>query len=277
MKRIVVSAFLSVLLFASGVHATSTSKTISGGNTTFGYSATAGFSDSYASSGTVAYKITPSSTVNAKILNNSFNLFSGSESLEFRRDSKVRKVCSLSVAGVSVYYNDQTVISGNNNLAVALIKEGPGYQQKFLIPGPIPVPIIVTAKPSLSLGVKGTAKATTTSCELSAGVPYVDAAIKAAGGVGNASVSAGVEGSLSLLYSELKTGMSMNYSTRAIVYGINWDTRTLKGSLSAYAKASVKIPNPWGLKLNVKYTKEICNWPGAPIATIPVCNSSARF
>lgn len=273
MKKVLgVSAFVSVLLLASGVYATSTSKTVSGGNSTFGYSATAGFSDSYASSGTVAYKITPSSRVTAKLLGNSISLFSGSDSLEFRRDSKVRKVCSLSVANVSVYYNDQTVISGNNNLAIALIKEGPGYQQQFMAG---PVPIIVTAKPSLSLGVKGTANATTTGCALSAGVPYVDAAIKASGGVGCSAVSAGVEGALSLLYSELKAGISMNYNTRGIVYGINWDTRTLSGNLSAYAKAS--LPNPWGATIGVKYTKQICSWPGAAIATLPVYNASTRF
>ena len=274
MKNIVSYLVIGMILFTSGAYATSTSKTLSGGNSTFGYSATAGFFDSYTPSGTVAYKITPSSTVTAKILNNNFNLFSGSESLEFRRDSKIRKVCSLSVANINVYYTDQVVISGNNNLAVALIKDGPGYQTPpgFMV-GPIPV--VITAKPSLSLGVKGTANATTTGCALSAGVPYVDAAVKASGGVGCSLASAGVEGALSLLYSELKPGVSMNYGTRAIVYGVNWDTRTLNGNLSAYAKAS--LPNPWGAQIGIKYTKQICSWPGVPISTIPVYNAAIRF
>jgi hypothetical protein len=255
------------------LQALSKSVTLNGGNSTFGFKATSSVSDSYTASGTVAYKITPSSKATATLFNNSFDLFEGSDALEFRRDRKVRKICSFKVASVSVYYNDSTVASGTQNLAVSLVKDGPGFTKDFTV-GLIPV--TVTAKPSLSFGVKGTASATTTGCSLSAGVPYVDAAIKANGGVGNSKVaSAGIEGSLSLLYSELKPEIAMTYSTKKISYGVNWNTKSLNGTLSAYAKAT--LPNPWKAPINVKYSYELCKWNGASLATIPVYNGSTTF
>ncbi len=265
-------AFVCVLLLACNVHAVSKAALpLNGGNSTLGYTATAGFSDSYTSSGTIAYQITPSSTVAAKIFNNSFNLFSGSDSLQFRRDSKVRKVCSLSVANVSIYYNDQTVSSGDNNLSVAFVKDGPTYTSPpGLMVGPIP--IVVKVGTSLSLGVKGTATATPTACTLSAGVPSVDVAIKAAGGVGGSvpavDVLVGVQAALSLLNSELQPKISLNYVTRRISYDVNWVTKTLNGALSLIA--TVKLKNPWGWPIGATYTYDLFKWPPAGQVKIPV-------
>jgi hypothetical protein len=168
---------------------------------------------------------------------------------------------TVTAAGTSIYSGSLVTGAGGTYSATygySLEKAFIEHDQQLMI-GPIPVTL--HADVTGTIGVSSTLTVTTTApfSLSSVTTPSLNLTVNASAAVGTAFVSAGVEGSLTLL--DLSVPLNLSYSSAGRTFNASnsLNVATLDGSIDLFAQVKVDL----GIySYEKKYTKGIASWDG---------------
>jgi hypothetical protein len=245
-KIIGLGVVLTTLSFAApSAQAITGSKSASVGNSVFGATAIASFSDAVIGD---SYRATFSGRVDGKVLTKSLSIASGTSSLQVQRPSKCRAYGSLKLAGITLASWDKSFTSSTSFATGPLFKTLVGGSTRVWV-GPVPVTIKAGARAGIS--AQGSV---TVSVSPITGTPIVHGTIGPAVDVA-ATASAGV----SLAFA----GVEVNGSLTLIGAGITGDINyapTIAGCINVTGRASVDVRSTQG-------AIKVCAWVDPPFVS----------
>jgi hypothetical protein len=246
-------SFLVATLFACFIFvplqlaaAFSISKTYSGGNTNFGYRNILTASDSYSKNGSKYTYI-----LNAN--NKTYVTALSSEQEVAEIIGKAWSYGDLSIYNqVSVEFLNYTIYTYYKCLSAKLVLPTTSFSKSYSQSGNFVlglIPVTVKASVMVALAANGTCEANTTGVNFSL-KPQGEAAATVQAGVGAtckyAGASAGAQGKLSIIKSQLLANTALNILTKKITAKIDWVNTLLNGYLGIYAEVYIsKLKYTW--------------------------------
>jgi hypothetical protein len=159
---------------------------------------------------------------------------------------------AVTAAGTSIY---SASVSPSVGYSYTLEKAFIDHDQQFMV-GPIPVTL--HADVTGSIGVSETLTASTSSLS-SVTTPNVNLTVNASAGVGGSFLSAGVEGSLTLLDMSVPLNLGYTSAGRTFSASSSLNISTLDGSIDLYAQMKI---NMGFYTYKKKWTQDVASWDG---------------
>ncbi len=247
MHKIITIITAGLLATTSSLSAFSVSRTFSGGDNNFGYSVYLNANDAFYNSGSIRYKLYGRAQANAKVFNITREIADGYSTFYAYTNTNIRGTFALEFYNSTIWSYDRTIYA-NHTLSYAPFKKEVKFATPTFWVGPVPV--TCEAGASASLAAVANAKNSPSSVTVAI-YPRAELAAVANAGAGIPGASAGVEGKLTIVKSELKAEATVTVSQRKVAYGVNWVNTTLSGTYGLYAKLA-----EW------KYTYTLGSWSG---------------